>query len=340
MPEREQGLDPLPVVMPIADEDALLIADMAVQPGINLGVLRLRRIVGPAARKRLRQPPPGLDIAIKDIGNRIARLLPGIPRLQHGARLPQPRHFHRPAGLQDHHGIGIGRQHRRHQLVLPPRQADVGQIPALGVPLAGPPDKQHRPVRRRRNPHRLGNIAVAQGPPDPQPHPGKHQIFGRLVAELDAHRMRAPRLQHDLAHHLVTALLKERRALLPAIPGIGDQPPVQINLGITRRGHPDPVHPRHLRHKHPGDPDREVGRVHLAATQRRDPERHEVGHRLGMQNRPLQRLATKEFNLELPQQHRLKAVIGAARRKAQPRLAHRSHQPIPRTDAVMRVQLR
>ena len=56
MPEREQRRDAVPVVVAIADEDAFLVADLAVEPGIDLRVLRVGRVVVPAYRETLRQP--------------------------------------------------------------------------------------------------------------------------------------------------------------------------------------------------------------------------------------------------------------------------------------------
>ena len=240
MAKGEQRFNPHPVIVAVSDKGALLIADMAVQARINFAVLAVGWVVRPDAREGLRQTAPRFS-AQQNIGNGIARLLPRIPRLQYGAGIVDPRHFHRSAGLQHNNGVGVGSQHSAHQFILATGKGDAFQIRAFGIPFARTANEHHGAVGLCRHTRGLRDIFVAQGAANAHAQSGKDQIVSRLVAELDDNLVGLACGQGNFAHDFITALFKEGAPFAPAVPSVGDQVAVDIDLGITRRKDPHTV---------------------------------------------------------------------------------------------------
>ena len=77
-----------------------------------------------AARERHGQPSRRLDVAEQHRGDGVAGLLARIPGLDHRGDLRQPRHEHRPGGVEHDDRARVRRGHRRDQAVLVARQRE------------------------------------------------------------------------------------------------------------------------------------------------------------------------------------------------------------------------
>ena len=135
MAEREQRLLAVAVVPAVPDEDALVVAGVAVGAGPALGAGDGALVGG--GRERDRQPAARVGVAEHDRGHRLAELLPGMPCLEHRSHLVEPGHQHRAAGVEDHDGAGVGGRDGGDELVLVAgRASDVRSIPSPTAVLA------------------------------------------------------------------------------------------------------------------------------------------------------------------------------------------------------------
>ena len=150
--------------MAVADEHALLIADMAVQARINLGVLAAGRVVGPASGECLRQA--ARRVRHRRTAHRQSHCPPPAPdtRPAKRPRPAQPGHFHRPAGLQHHHRARVGgHTAATNSSCRPGRRMSGRSLPSVSH---SPVRPTHRPppFPPPRPPRGLGDIGIAQGP--------------------------------------------------------------------------------------------------------------------------------------------------------------------------------
>ena len=104
MPEAEPRLDPRCVEVAIADVHALGVDQLLllVRLGAESGVVRL------AGGDRDRETAARLPLAEQDVGEGVAELLAGQPRVQDGGHASGPRQIHRAAGVDDDDRPGIG----------------------------------------------------------------------------------------------------------------------------------------------------------------------------------------------------------------------------------------
>ena len=106
-----------------------------------------------ADREGHRQTSRRVGGAGEDLRDRLAALLPGVPGLENGGCLCEPRHEHRPACFEDDHGAGIGAGDGLDETVLFARQLEAWRVGAFGHPLVDEEDDRiglSRRLRRQR----------------------------------------------------------------------------------------------------------------------------------------------------------------------------------------------
>ena len=178
---------------------------------------------------------------------------PGIPGLEHRRHRVEPWHLDRPAGLQHHDRARIRRRHRGDEFVLAPRQRDVLEIAALGVPFAIAPDEDQRDLGLPGRLDSSGDLGIVHRPADADAEGGKAQVARRFGGELDDHLMVPTGGQVHRADHLVAALLEEgppgvssrsrhpRRAGRRHEPGRGPRRTPRPGMGRSFRARSVPV---------------------------------------------------------------------------------------------------
>ena len=132
------------VVPAVADQQALAVVDVAVVAG----VLARWSAAGPWQSLRGKVTgslPEGLTSPNSTVASAVPVCLAGVPGLEHGRDLVEPRHRHRAGGVQHDDGARVGRGDRGDQLVLVGRAA-----PACCGPSPRWPGRRRRPRRRRR----------------------------------------------------------------------------------------------------------------------------------------------------------------------------------------------
>ncbi|TKW57041.1 hypothetical protein CTA1_5253 [Colletotrichum tanaceti] len=126
-----------PVIVPVPDEHALGVLDPELAGvGVPLaGEVAMRRRVLDARREADGQLPLRTHGAGEHVGDGVAALLAGEPRLGEGGDVGEPRHGDGDAGGVDDDGVPVGRRHRGDQAVLVARQVEGLLVAALGLPL-------------------------------------------------------------------------------------------------------------------------------------------------------------------------------------------------------------
>ncbi len=134
--EREERLDGLRVVPAVADEEPLVVPDLAALAGELAGeARRVRGGVGELSSGTCRAAcRTGSTSPKSDRGERGAGLGAAVPGLQHGRRLREPRgHVDGGAGDQDDDGARVRLDDARDELVLVRGQREVAAVDALVV---------------------------------------------------------------------------------------------------------------------------------------------------------------------------------------------------------------
>ena len=152
--EREERLDLLRVVPAVADQQALVVVDLAV---LAREVARLPRGVGgrigEPLRERARQLARGAHVAEEQRGERVTGLRAAVPGLQHGRNAREPAaHLDRRPGDQDHDRARVRLGDPRDQRVLAREEREVATVDALVVAerLVRQPADEHDGVRPAR----------------------------------------------------------------------------------------------------------------------------------------------------------------------------------------------
>jgi hypothetical protein len=224
--EAEQRHLALLVVPAVADQDALVVAGVAVgaRPALGTGDRALVR----RGREGDRQPAARVGVAEQDRGQRLAELLPGQPGLHYRPHLVEPGHQDRAAGVEHDHGAGVGGGDGDGQPVLVAREGERGPVHPLAHGLTG---EHHGDIAGRR---RLGGLLdagvrwvpsqldVAAADPWRDHRPGD----GAGVGQPDADRVAGTQVHHpgDRQRRPVEHLAEL------ALPG-GDQVPVDLQPG-------------------------------------------------------------------------------------------------------------
>ncbi len=143
MTKWEERCQVLLIVVAIADEDPLAIADLAILAGIiGVGGVVLQTD-GEGGRQFARRSL----VTEKDIGEGIALFLAVIPHLQDGRNFVDPRHFDGGADIQHDDRVLVGFGHALDQLVLPAGQLHIDAVGAFGFPFAVQARDQYHHVR-------------------------------------------------------------------------------------------------------------------------------------------------------------------------------------------------
>ena len=110
--------------------------------------------------KRHRQLARRIHAPEQNIRNRLSSADPRIPALNDPPHAWCPRHIYRPAVLQHHNRIRIGRRNRRHQIVLLVWQAQRRGVLTLRHPLSHKHNRHLRGCRGLRRRNRIGAHVV------------------------------------------------------------------------------------------------------------------------------------------------------------------------------------
>ncbi|GJC96754.1 hypothetical protein ColKHC_05580 [Colletotrichum higginsianum] len=125
-----------PVVVPVPDEHALGVLDPELAPGVPLaGEVPVRRRVLDARREADGQLSLRAHGAREHVGDGVAALLAGEPRLREGGDVAKPRHRDGDARRVDDDGVPVRRRHHPDQPVLVARQVERLLVAALRLPL-------------------------------------------------------------------------------------------------------------------------------------------------------------------------------------------------------------
>ena len=136
---------------PVADERAFGVGQLAVHRGHRPA----RR--SPVCRGERGGQAGGLDVAEQGRGHRVAALLAGQARPEHGVNLLEPRHQHRRRRVDDNNRALGRRSHLPHELVLPARQPERCLVNRLGLLLVGQSHDNHSDVSLGRRPLGVGH---------------------------------------------------------------------------------------------------------------------------------------------------------------------------------------
>jgi hypothetical protein len=229
VPEREERLDPLRVVVAVAREEVLAVDHAAVLAG----VVQERGRVLDALREGLRQAARGVHVAEQHVGERVARLLAGVPHLHDRRDAREPVHADRRARVHHHDRARVRGRDLLDQLDLAAGQLEVRAIVALALPLVVQPHDHDRGVGFGRGAlgalHHVGRQRRHAADLEPA------EQRAPLVRELDGELDGAAGLEAHVGRHLGAAQPEERLAGRLRGPVVDDERAVEEQPALARR---------------------------------------------------------------------------------------------------------